>query len=127
MLEVDKNDDGYNVVHDELGDDQLVIINTSASSFPLPKMFSFFGQVGTYLLYYGKQSRLEYIPIPFIVYVFEFDLQFYPITIIFVTHDVVTSIYSSHFGILLFQKPFAAQKSKYNPLFPFYWGLFYSF
>ena len=51
MLEVDKNDDGshsggyYNVVHDELGDDQLVIINTSASSFPLPKMFSFFGYV----------------------------------------------------------------------------------
>ena len=45
MREVDKNDDGggYNVVHDELGDDQLVIINTSASSFPLPKMFSFFG------------------------------------------------------------------------------------
>ena len=49
MLEVDKNDDGYKVVHDELGDDQLVIINTSASSFPLPKMFSFFGQVGTYI------------------------------------------------------------------------------
>ena len=48
MLEVDKNDDGYNVVHDELGDDQLVIINTSASSFPLPKMFSFFGYVYSY-------------------------------------------------------------------------------
>ena len=48
MLEVDKNDDGYKVVHDELGDDQLVIINTSASSFPLPKMFSFFGYVYSY-------------------------------------------------------------------------------
>ena len=127
MLEVDKNDDGYKVVHDELGDDQLVIINTSASSFPLPKMFSFFGQVGTYLLYYGKQSRLEYIPIPFIIHVFDFDLFSFIQLPLFVTHDVVTSIYSSHFGILLFQKPFAAQKSKYNPLFPFYWGLFYSF
>ena len=115
MLEVDKNDDGYNVVHDELGDDQLVIINTSASSFPLPKMFSFFGQVGT-----------RYIPWKaVIIHVFDFDLFSFIQLPLFVTHDVVTSIYSSHFGILLFQKPFAAQKSKYNPLFPFYWGLFF--